>query len=141
MYIIVTMFSLIAFTFIMNFPGYIADPIVQLTQSIKSIARKNYEERLHFDRKDEFEELAEAFNQMAEKLDEYEHSNLAGILFEKKRIETIINRMSDPVIGLENRKKLSLQMIRRCYYLTLRRIRCWIGMHQIWPLKTIFSEH
>jgi NtrC-family two-component system sensor histidine kinase KinB len=98
--------SLITFTFVVNFPAYVADPIVQLTQSIKSIAGKNYEERLHFDRKDEFEELAEAFNQMAEKLDEYEHSNLAGILFEKKRIETIINRMSDPVIGLDEQKKI-----------------------------------
>ena len=29
-----------------------------------------------------------------------------NILFEKKRIETIINRMSDPVIGLDNRKKV-----------------------------------
>jgi two-component system, NtrC family, sensor histidine kinase KinB len=104
--IIVTIFSLIAFSFIINFPGYVANPIVQLTQSIKLIAGKKYEERLHFDRKDEFEELAAAFNQMAEKLDEYEHSNLANVLFEKKRIETIINRMSDPVIGLDNRKKV-----------------------------------
>ncbi len=95
-----------AFTFIINFPGYIANPITQLTNSIKSIANKNYEERLQFDRKDEFEELAEAFNQMAEKLDEYEHSNLAKILFEKKRIETIINRMSDPVIGLDESNKI-----------------------------------
>ena len=63
------------------FQAYVANPIVQLTQSIKSIAGKNYEERLHFDRKDEFEELAEAFNQMAEKLDEYEHSNLAEYSF------------------------------------------------------------
>ncbi len=104
--LILTIFSLLAFTFTINFPGYIANPIVQLTQSIKSIANKKYEERLHFDRNDEFEELAEAFNQMAEKLDEYEHSNLAGILFEKKRIETIINRMSDPVIGLDDHKKV-----------------------------------
>lgn len=104
--IIGTVCALIAFTFILNFPGYVADPIVQLTRSIKSIANKDYEERLHFDRKDEFEELAEAFNQMAEKLDEYEHSNLAKILFEKKRIETIINRMTDPVIGLDENKKV-----------------------------------
>lgn len=68
--------------------------------------KKNYEERLTFDRKDEFEELAQAFNSMAEKLDEYEHSNLAGILFEKKRIETIINRMTDPIIGLDEQKKI-----------------------------------
>lgn len=104
--IIGTVCALIAFTFIINFPGYVANPIVQLTRSIKSIANKDYEERLHFDRKDEFEELAEAFNQMAEKLDEYEHSNLAKILFEKKRIETIINRMTDPVIGLDENKKV-----------------------------------
>lgn len=98
--------GLIAFTFIMNFPGYVANPIASLTTSIKSIANKNYEERLHFDRTDEFGELAEAFNQMAEKLDEYEHSNLAKILFEKKRIETIINKMTDPVIGLDEHKKV-----------------------------------
>lgn len=101
-----TLCALIAFTFIINFPGYIANPIVQLTRSIKAIANKDYEERLHFDRRDEFEELAEAFNQMAEKLDEFEHSSLANILFEKKRIETIINRMSDPVLGLDEARKV-----------------------------------
>jgi len=104
--VIASVFGLMAFTFILNFPGYVANPIVQLTQGIKAIANKNYEERLHFDRKDEFEELAQAFNQMAEKLDEYEHSNLANVLFEKKRIETIINRISDPVIGLDENRKI-----------------------------------
>jgi NtrC-family two-component system sensor histidine kinase KinB len=104
--VIGTICILVAFTFIINFPGYVANPIVKLTASIKSIANKDYEERLHFDRKDEFEELAEAFNLMAEKLDEYEHSNLAKIIFEKKRIETIINRMTDPVIGLDENNKV-----------------------------------
>ncbi|NOT73563.1 MAG: HAMP domain-containing protein [Cyclobacteriaceae bacterium] len=98
--------SLVAFTFIINFPGYVAGPIVLLTNSIKSIANKDYEERLRLNRTDEFGELAEAFNLMAEKLDEYDHSNLAQILFEKKRIETIINRMSDPVIGLDENRKV-----------------------------------
>lgn len=107
-YVVITLsiFAIVAFTFIVNFPGYIANPIVQLTNSIKSIADKNYEERLHFDRHDEFEELAQAFNQMAEKLDEYEHSNLARAIFEKRRIETIINLMRDPVIGLDEYKKV-----------------------------------
>ena len=45
-------------------------------------------------------------DQMAEKLDEYEHSNLSKILFEKKRTETIINLMSDPVIGLDEQNKI-----------------------------------
>lgn len=104
--IIGTICVMIALSFIINFPGYIANPIVQLTESIKSISNKNYEERLHFDRKDEFSELADAFNLMAEKLDEYEHSNLAKIIFEKKRIETIIDKMNDPVIGLDEKDRV-----------------------------------
>ena len=43
---------------------------------------------------------------MAEKLDEYEHSNLAKIKFEKSRIETIINQMKDGIIGLDERKHI-----------------------------------
>ncbi len=102
--IVSSIVGILAFIIIVNFPGYVANPIMQLTNSIKAIANKDYEERLHFSRNDEFEELAIAFNQMAEKLDEYEHSNLANILFEKKRIETIISRMTDPVIGLDEKK-------------------------------------
>ena len=104
--IIGTICVLAAFTFVVNFPGYVANPIVQLTNGIKAITEKNYEERLDFDRQDEFQELSEAFNQMAEKMDEYEHSNLAKIIFEKKRIETIINRMTDPVIGLDENQSV-----------------------------------
>lgn len=98
---------LIVFTFIINFPGYIADPIRELTKSIKQIADKNYHQRLHFQSNDEFGELAEAFNAMAEKLEQYENSNLAKILFEKTRIETIINHMKDAIIGL-NEKRIIL---------------------------------
>ena len=104
--IIVTICFLVSFSFILNFPGYIANPIAQLTASIKAIANRNYEERLQFNRSDEFEELAQAFNSMAEKMDEYEHSNLANLLFQKKRIETIINRMNDPVIGLDDKRHI-----------------------------------
>ena len=98
---------LISFSFIINFPRYIANPINDLTEGIKEIANKNYSQRLHFRSSDEFGELANAFNSMAERLDQYEHSNLAKILFEKKRIETIINNMKDPVIGF-NEKNIVL---------------------------------
>jgi PAS domain S-box-containing protein len=97
---------IITFAFIINFPGYIANPINELTEGIKEISNKNYDERLNFQSGDEFGELAEAFNSMAHKLDEYEHSNLAQIIFEKKRIETIINKMNDPIIGLDEKKRI-----------------------------------
>ncbi len=105
MYLVIlgTFSILVTLTFILNFPGYIANPIRELSESIKQIANRNYEQRLHFKANDEFGELASAFNQMARKLDEYEHSNLARIMFEKRRIETIINNMSDAIIGLDEK--------------------------------------
>lgn len=95
---------LIAFSFVVNFPGYIANPIRELTHGIKAIADKNYNKRLIFPEKDEFGGLAEAFNQMAGKLNEYESSNLASIMFEKRRIETIINSMHDAIIGIDDKQ-------------------------------------
>jgi len=94
---------LVAFSFVVNFPGYIADPIRELTGRIKEVANRNYHQQLNFKSNDEFGELAQAFNTMTRKLDEYEHSNLASILFEKSRIETIINSMHDAIIGLDEK--------------------------------------
>ncbi len=88
-------------TFVMNFPGYIADPIKTLTKGIKEIAARNYSQRIQVRSTDEFGELAEAFNSMARRLEEYDSSNISQLLFEKKRIETLINKMHDPVIGLD----------------------------------------
>jgi PAS domain S-box-containing protein len=97
---------LIAFSFIINFPGYIANPIRELTGRIKEIANRNYHQQLSFNSNDEFGELAQAFNTMTIKLAEYENSNLASILFEKKRIETIINSMHDGIIGLDEKSNI-----------------------------------
>jgi len=104
--ILVTICFLLSFSFLLNFPGYIANPIRELTAAIKQIANRNYSQRIHIDKGDEFGELAEAFNSMAKQLDEYENSNLAKIIFEKKRIETIINGMKDPIIGLDENRNI-----------------------------------
>jgi|GEM_PF-4776898 len=97
---------LVSFTLILNFPGYIANPITQLTASIRQIAAKNYGEHLHFEGNDEFSDVATAFNEMAERLDAYEHSNLAELLFEKRRMEALIANLQDAVIGLDERQRL-----------------------------------
>ena len=101
-----TILILISFSLVVNFPGYIANPIRLLTEGIKAIAQKNYDQRIYIDNKDEFGEMATAFNLMAKKLYEYEHSNLSKIMFEKKRVETIINQMEDAVIGLDANNKV-----------------------------------
>ena len=104
--IIVTVLSLVALTFVINFPSVIAKPIRELTEGIKEIANKNYSKRIHLEQKDEFGTLADTFNTMAGKLDEYEHSNLSEIKAEKGRIEAIINKMNDGIIGLNDKNKI-----------------------------------
>jgi len=58
---------LIAFVLLVNLPGNIANPVKELTESIKEIAAQNYSKRVHFDKHNEFGDLANAFNTMAQK--------------------------------------------------------------------------
>jgi NtrC-family two-component system sensor histidine kinase KinB len=97
---------IIGFTLIVNLPGYIANPIRDLTESIKQIAAKNYSQRVYFKSDDEFSTLAKSFNTMAEKLQEYIASEMSKLMMEKKRIDTLINNMHDPVIGLDENHKV-----------------------------------
>jgi two-component system, NtrC family, sensor histidine kinase KinB len=97
---------LVLFSFIISFPAYIANPLGDLTRGIRQIASRNFEERLPFRSSDEFGELARSFNRMAEKLDEYEHSNLAQVLFEKRRIDTLIQIMSEGILGLDEKRRI-----------------------------------
>jgi PAS domain S-box-containing protein len=104
--IVGTLCFLMAFILMVNLPSNIADPIRILTSSIKQIANQNYKERVHFKSNSEFGELARSFNTMAEKLHEYSESKLEKILKGKKRIETLIDNMQDPVIGIDENKKV-----------------------------------
>jgi PAS domain S-box-containing protein len=104
--ILFTILTLVSFTFIFNLPGIISGPISSLSEGILAIAGKNYKKRVYLHQGDEFGDLANAFNIMAGKLDEYESSNLAKIKFEKSRIETIINQMRDGIIGLDEKRNI-----------------------------------
>lgn len=101
-----TVCFIVALTLLLILPGSIANPIRELTASIKQIAAKNYSQRVHFQKQNEFGELAASFNSMAEKLEEYQESSLQKLMIEKKRIETLINNMNDPVIGLDENRKI-----------------------------------
>lgn len=99
-------FFIILFTFILSFPGFIANPLALLLDGIKEIGKKNYKQRLHFKGTEEFAQLAIAFNDMARKLDSWESSNVAELKSEKLRIETIIGQMQDAVIGTDEDGKI-----------------------------------
>ena len=92
---------IIALTFLVNFPSVITNPINSFTEAIIEIANKNYGYRIHINNKDEFGKLAGAFNNMAERLQYFESSNLNKLLFEKSRAEAVINSLKDASIGLD----------------------------------------
>lgn len=95
-----------AFVLLVNLPSNIANPIQELTDSIQEISDRNYQKRVNFKSNNEFANLAKSFNVMAEKLQEYSESKIEKILKGKKRIETLIDNLHDPVIGIDENKKV-----------------------------------
>lgn len=97
---------IVLFSFSVNFPGFVANPLREFSEAIKAISRKNYKQRLEFKGNDEFAELAEEFNAMTSQLNNWENSNLAKLQSEKLRIEAIIGQMQDAIIGLNEKKEI-----------------------------------
>lgn len=98
---IVSIILLVGLTFVYNFPSIITDPIYRLTEAISEISKKNYAHRIHMQSKDEFGKLAASFNEMAERLEYFESSNLNKLIFEKTRAEAVINSLKDASIGID----------------------------------------
>ena len=101
--LIAAVIFLVAFTFSFNFPSVLTEPIRKLTEAIQEISRKNYKYRIHIKNKDEFGQMADAFNSMAERLEYFESSNLNKLMFEKSRAESVINSLKDASIGLDKK--------------------------------------
>jgi two-component system, NtrC family, sensor histidine kinase KinB len=97
--------SLALFIFL---PGNISNPIQELTKSIKHIADQDYSQRVSFESHSEFGELAISFNTMAQKLDEYNKSNISKLLAERKITETLLNKIQYPIIGFDKNLKITL---------------------------------
>ena len=96
----------ISVVLLLKLPGSINKPIGELKNGILEIANHHYDRRLHFEENEEFKEVAESFNRMAEKLTEYRASTLSDILSGKKYIEGIVNSITEPIIGLNNEKEI-----------------------------------
>jgi len=99
--LIAAVIFLVAFTFSFNFPSVLTEPIRKLTEAIQEISRKNYKYRIHIKNKDEFGQMADAFNSMAERLEYFESSNLNKLMFEKSRAEAVINSLKDASVGID----------------------------------------
>ena len=87
-------------------PRSISKPIQELTRGILEIANHNYEKRLDMSGREEFREVADSFNRMAERLTEYRASTLNDILSAKKFLEAIVNSIDEPIIGLNRNREI-----------------------------------
>ena len=82
-------------------PRSVNRPILELINAIQEIANHNYEKRLNLNTQ-EFEEVSRNFNRMAKRLADYHASTLSKMMASKKYMETIINSVREPIIGLDN---------------------------------------
>jgi two-component system, NtrC family, sensor histidine kinase KinB len=98
--IVMAICFLITFSFMINFPNYIAGPIKKITENIKEIANSNFKNRIHISSRDEFKELAEAINSMSEKL---EVSYKAAVM--ERRVEKVEKPLDENLV-LQNIQSL-----------------------------------
>lgn len=87
-------------------PSAINKPIKEIAVGIQEIANHNYEKRLNLDDNQEFAVVSKNFNRMAKRLADYHASALSEMMAGKKYMETIINSINEPIIGLNNETEI-----------------------------------
>jgi signal transduction histidine kinase len=90
--------------FIYGFPKVLTRPIQDFNWAVRELSLGNYKVKIPVKNYDELGDLARAFNGMAAKLQEYKENNMASLLFEKKRLDAVINQMHEAIIGLDESK-------------------------------------
>jgi len=108
MLILTAVSLLLVLAIILKAPGTIIQPIYELTKKVGAISEKKYSERIEVKSENEVGMLALSFNKMAEKLSEYEKSNVEKLIAEKKRAEAIVDNMRDAIIVLDENNDLIL---------------------------------
>lgn len=88
---------------LIRLPSAINKPIQEITDAILEIANHNYEKRLDLRGNHELTEVSDNFNRMAQRLADYHASTLADMMAAKKYMETIINSINEPIIGLNDK--------------------------------------
>jgi len=105
----VAIFSVfISLSFVYTFPSRIVEPIKELTKKIKSISERNYDQKLEISTNDELEELANAFNVMAERLKLYDAKQIDQLLFEQKRLEAVVQNFEDGILFIDENRDVVL---------------------------------
>jgi two-component system, NtrC family, sensor histidine kinase KinB len=84
----------------------IARPLTEVASQLRGVGeRKNV--RLGAQELSELQDIAKAFNDMVDRLDYYDRLNVDRLLFEKTKIEAIIQRLEDGVVLIDAQGKIA----------------------------------
>lgn len=83
-------------------------PISFLTQTMKLVKAGDLKQKANIYTKDEIGELALEFNNMTQRLQQYEQSTLGKIITEKNKSLAIVKNISDPIIVLDTDYRVML---------------------------------
>ena len=81
-------------------------PAEKLTESVRKISEGHLNQKIDIATDDEIAELGREFNKMTERLREYERMNIQQLIAEKKKSETIVESIADPVIVTDGGEKI-----------------------------------
>jgi PAS domain S-box-containing protein len=73
-------------------------PAEKLTRSVRKISSGQLNQKIDVTTDDEIGELSREFNKMTERLRTYEQMNIQQLIAEKKKSETIVESIADPLI-------------------------------------------
>ena len=83
-------------------PQSVNNTLMEVTDKILEIANHNYNVTLNLTGSNELVSMSKNFNRMANRLKEYHNSTIADLMTSKRYMETIINAITEPIIGLDN---------------------------------------
>lgn len=93
--------SAIGVWMLVKIPQAINEPVKQLTDGIKQVANHNYDVSLNLEGGRELDEVSRSFNRMVNRLKDYHDSTWSELKSSQKYLTTIINAISEPIIGLD----------------------------------------
>jgi NtrC-family two-component system sensor histidine kinase KinB len=92
---------LLAVVFGYKISAIIINPTLKLTESAKRIGEGHLEETIEVKTRDEIGRLADEFNRMAQRLQEYEKNSIEKLIAERRKSDAIVRSIPDPLIVVD----------------------------------------
>lgn len=92
--------------YIFRIPGYLIKPIQEISKQMEAISAGNYNVSVNDDRKDEFEQMAIAFNAMIGRLRNFERSNMSKLMAERNRLNAVVEQFDIPILGISEKNNI-----------------------------------